>query len=78
MIHTYLTLSEAPLGRRFRIQHLHPTPEVSARLREMGFCENAVVRCIMKGDGNLICELYNSRIGLNSLLANAIVITADE
>ena len=78
MVCAQLTLSSAPIGRQFRIRHLHSQAEVSARLREMGFCENTIVRCIMKGDGNVICEVRNSRVGLNDVLADSIILAAHE
>lgn len=67
-----MTLSDAPIGARVRIRRLSSRPEISTRLRELGFCENAVVRCIMRGYGNIICEVYDTRVGLNSSLASGI------
>ena len=72
------TLSNAPIGQQMRIKHIHSDPEVSARLREMGFCEDAIVRCITRNDSNLICEILNSRIGLNGSAASSIAVTAFE
>jgi Fe2+ transport system protein FeoA len=70
-------LSEVPLGKRFRIAHVRSHHETSTRLREMGFYENAVVRCVNKGSGGyIICEICNTRIGLNQLVASAIFVTA--
>jgi Fe2+ transport system protein FeoA len=40
----------------------------------MGFCENALIRTLRKGEHSIICELFNTRIGLNRELASAIVI----
>ena len=70
------TLADAPIGRQMRITHIHSDPEVSVRLREMGFREDAIVRCITRNDNNLICEILNSRIGLNGSTANSIAVTA--
>lgn len=72
------TLFNAPIGRRMRVQQIHSHPEVSVRLREIGFCEDAVVRCITRNDSNLICEILNSRIGLSSVTASSIVVTPFE
>lgn len=71
-------LTEIPIGKRFRIARLHSQPETCSRLREMGFCENAVVRCVNKGNGSIICEVCNTRIGLNHLMASAIFVSALE
>ena len=73
-----MTLTEAPVGSRVRIHHLHPQAEVSTRLREMGFCENAMIRCITKGNGTIICEVSNTRIGLGSRVADNIVVSPSE
>ena len=67
-------LGDAPLDRQLRIRDLHSQPEVCGRLRAMGLCENAVVRCITRGRGSVICEVCNARVGLNDLLANDIVV----
>ena len=75
---SHVTLREIPVGRRARIRHLHAEARVSTRLRELGFYEDAIVRCVMKSHGNIICEIYNTRIGINNHLANDIVVTPFE
>jgi Fe2+ transport system protein FeoA len=40
----------------------------------MGFCEDAIVRCVMKSHGNIICEILNTRIAMNSRLAGDIFV----
>lgn len=71
-----IALSDVPIGHRVRIAQLQSHPETCSRLREMGFCENAVIRCINKGNGNIICEVCNTRVGLNQAVAQAIVVTS--
>jgi Fe2+ transport system protein FeoA len=79
IMHPPSTLVDAPIGTRVRIRQLrHARPEMSARLRELGFCEDAIVRCILKGNGNIICEIQNSRIGLDNNLARTIVVSMGE
>ncbi len=74
-----MTLAEAPLGQTVRIMVLgHPRSEITARLRELGICENAVVRCVLRGNGNMICEVRNMRIGLDNRLAGSIMVTGLE
>jgi Fe2+ transport system protein FeoA len=68
------SLFDAPVGRNVRIRHLHTTPDLTRRLREMGFLEDVVVRCLLRRDHSIICELYNSRIGLGREIADAIMI----
>ena len=68
-------LTQIPVGRFARIHRLHSEPGVSSRLREMGFCEDAVVRMVVNGDGNLICEVCHTRIGINHSIAHHILVT---
>lgn len=72
------SLSEIPAGRYVRIHQLQSQPDVCFRLREMGFCENAIVRLVVNGEGNLICEICNTRIGLNHALADDIIVSTFE
>jgi len=69
------SLTEIPVGRFARIHELQSDPDVCNRLRELGFCENAVVRLLVSGDGTLICEVCNTRIGLNHEIANDILVS---
>lgn len=77
MSHLQLALSDVAVGKHVRIRHLHSSPEVCNRLREMGFCENALVRCVAKAH-NIICEVCNSRVGLNEEIAGTIVVSPIE
>jgi Fe2+ transport system protein FeoA len=56
-----------------RIKQLSASPEVTDRLREMGFCEEQRVKLILKGN-NLICQVCNARLGLSSKLAEKIMV----
>lgn len=76
--HVLIALSDAPLGRRLRVRHLGTHPELSSRLREMGFFENAVIRCITKGDGTIICEVCNTRVGMNNRVARTIIVSSSD
>lgn len=71
-------LSEIPVGRFVRIQQLQSQPDVCHRLREMGFCENAIIRLVVNGESNLICEVCNTRIGLNYSIAQGIIVAPFE
>lgn len=73
-----MRLADAPLGKRVRVSRLRSRPEVSVRLREMGFCEDAIVRCVMKSHGNIICEILNTRIAMNGRLAGDILVSPSE
>jgi Fe2+ transport system protein FeoA len=76
--HGSIRLSDVPVGVRVRIRHLKSHPDVSRRLRELGFCENAVIRCVTKGYGNIICEVFDTRVGLNRGLAGDIMVSTFE
>ncbi|HTR81152.1 MAG TPA: FeoA family protein [Bacteroidota bacterium] len=78
MIDNVMTLTQIPVGRFARIHRLESEPEVSCRLREMGFCENAIVRLVVNGEGNLICEVCNTRVGLNHSISDDIIVTSFE
>jgi Fe2+ transport system protein FeoA len=71
-----LTLSEVPVGTRVRIRALNAQADVSRRLRELGLCERAVVSCVTKGHGNIICAIQNTRIGLDHRLAGMIIVSS--
>ncbi len=73
-----MTLYDTLPGRRVRIRSLRARPEVSHRLRELGFCEDAVIRCVTRGYGNIVCEISNTRVGLNRHVARGIVVTSFE
>ena len=69
------TLFNAPVGQYMRIQEIQSEPAVCQRLRELGFCENALVRCMINTQGNLICEVCHSRIGITSKIAQDILVS---
>jgi Fe2+ transport system protein FeoA len=75
---TLSSLTDVPVGQRVRIYQLATQPELCCRLREMGFSENAVVRCLHKAHGNIICEVFNTRIGINNALAEFIAVSPFE
>lgn len=70
-----LSLSKAPVGKRLFVRELGSRPDVCTRLRELGFCEHAVVRCISRNDVCVICEVCNTRIGLNAAVAGDIYVS---
>lgn len=74
----FFSLSDATIGTRVCVKELGSQPHVCSRLRELGFCENAVVRCISKNDVSLICEVCNTRIGLNAAIADSIFVSQFE
>ncbi len=73
-----LPLSEVPVGKRVRIRRLSTGPDLSRRLREIGLGEHALVSCVLRAHGNIICAVHNTRIGIDRRLASKIVVSALE
>lgn len=68
-----MKLTELPAGATGRVCELSGKAEVCQRLREMGFCESAVVDKI-SGQHTLLCQLCGVRIALSSGAAQHIVV----
>jgi Fe2+ transport system protein FeoA len=66
-------LSRVKAGMAVRIQQLSAPPEVSQRLREIGFGEQQVIRLLIR-QANLICQVCNARMALSAELAQMIIV----
>jgi ferrous iron transport protein A len=66
-----LTLTELPDGESGRVTGVNGRAELTQRLREMGFCESAIIQKI-GGKRMLICELCGVRIALSDRAAEKI------
>ena len=66
-------MNQVTVGRAVRIKQIGASPEVSQRLREMGFCEEQEVR-LLSTRLNVICQVCNARLGLSQELAEAILV----
>lgn len=66
-------LASVKAGTAVRIKQLSAAPEVSHRLREMGFCEEQQVRVVSK-HVNVICQVCHARLGLSQQLAESILV----
>jgi Fe2+ transport system protein FeoA len=76
---TLKKLSEVSIGSRCTIHSLNAHPETCQRLREIGFNKHTSIRTVVMNSSQLICEIHNTRIGLQRRIANEIVIElADE
>ena len=64
-------LSAVTAGVSVRIRQLSASPEVSQRLRELGFCEDQRVKLLSRNP-NLICQVCNARLGISTQLAGLI------
>jgi ferrous iron transport protein A len=68
-----IALNAVRPGSSVRVLKLEGKPDVCHRLREMGFCENSVVRCLQAGSA-CVCQIQHSRIGLSCQLAGQILV----
>ena len=68
-----MRLSELPAGATGRVCELSGKAEICQRLREMGFCESALVGKI-SGRHTLLCQLCGARIALNLGAAQHIIV----
>lgn len=66
-------LNQVSAGTAVRIKQLSASPEVSHRLREMGFGEERQVRVVSR-EANVICQVCHARLGLSQQLAEAILV----
>lgn len=56
-----------------RIKQLRASEEMSQRLREIGFCEEQVIR-LVTSQANFICQVCNSRLAISEELAGMILV----
>lgn len=68
-----MRLTELPIGTAGRVCELSGEPADCVRLREIGFCESAVIEKIA-GKRTLICQLFEARIALSDVAASHIVV----
>ena len=68
-----MRLTELPAGAAGRVCELNGDSNLCARLREMGFCEAAVIEKIA-GEKTLLCSVCNARIALSDRAAQHIVV----
>ena len=66
-------LSHVRAGSAVRIKQLTASPEVTHRLREMGFCEEQKIKLLCQ-QTNIICQVCNVRLGISPQLAEQILV----
>jgi Fe2+ transport system protein FeoA len=66
-------LNRVKAGTAVRIRQLCASPEVAHRLREIGFCEDQVIR-LLTCHVNIICLVCNARLAISEHLAQAILV----
>ncbi len=68
-------LSRVKAGAVVCIKELAASPEISERLRELGFCEDQRIK-LLRRDSCYICQVCNARLGISRELAEAILVEA--
>jgi len=66
-------LSQVKAGATVRIKQLVASPETAQRLREIGFCEEQIIK-LLTAQANIICQVCNARLGIGSRLAETILV----
>jgi Fe2+ transport system protein FeoA len=60
-------------GVAVRVKRLCATPAVQRRLREMGLCEDQVIRLLIS-QTSFICQVCNTRLAISDQLAALILV----
>jgi len=68
-------LSRVQAGAVVCIKQLSTAPEVTDRLRELGFCEEQKIRLVAR-QANYICQVCNARLAISGELADSIMVQA--
>lgn len=68
-------LSRVQAGTVVCVKKLLTTPEMTERLRELGFCEEQQIKLLAR-DSNFICQVCNARFGISEELAESVLVQA--
>ena len=68
-------LSHVKAGEVVCIKQLSTAPEVTDRLRELGFCEEQKIKLVAR-QSNYICQVCNARLAISGKLADSIMVEA--
>ena len=66
-------LSRVQAGTVVCIKRLSATPELTDRLRELGFCEKQQIKLLAR-DSSFICQVCNAKFGISEALAESILV----
>jgi len=66
-------LNRMEAGVVVRIKKLCASPEIQTRLREVGFCEEQIIRLVTT-QTNYVCQVCNTRLALSCKLAELILV----
>ena len=68
-------MSRVEAGTVVCVKQLSTSPEITARLRELGICEQQQIKLLSR-DSNFICQVCNARLGISEELAESILVEA--
>ena len=68
-------LSRVKAGSVVCIKQLATDPELTDRLRELGFCEDQQIKLLTR-ESAYICQVCNARLGISRKLAESILVEA--
>ncbi len=66
-------LTHVQPGRLVSIKRLDAGPELTDRLRELGFCEQQKIK-VLSRQSTFICQVCNARLGISPKLAESILV----
>jgi ferrous iron transport protein A len=66
-------LSRVKAGVAVRIKQLCAAPELQHRLRELGFCEDHIIK-LLTSQANFICQVCDARLAISEQLARIIMV----
>lgn len=66
-------LSRVKAGVAVRIKQLCAAPEVQKRLRELGFCEDHIIK-LLTSQANFICQVCETRLAISEQIAKSILV----
>lgn len=66
-------LNRVKAGVAVRIKQLCAAPEVQNRLRELGFCEDHIIK-LLTSQANFICQVCDARLAISEQLARTILV----
>ncbi|MBI3416707.1 MAG: ferrous iron transport protein A [Verrucomicrobia bacterium] len=66
-------LNQVRAGSFVRVRRLSASPEMSDRLRELGFCEDQRIKLVSQ-QTNVICQVCNVRLAISHELAQQILV----
>lgn len=66
-------LNRVKAGVAVRIKQLCGSPEMQKRLREVGLCEDHIIK-LLTGQANFICQVCDARLAISEQLAKIIMV----